>query len=181
MCSTTALAVTTLAASGVSAYNQYKSGQYQADVANQNAKLADAQANDAINRGNADAEQKRREMRQRQGQQAAALGATGGEMSSGSSLDIFGDTTQYGTLDALTTVNNAQREAYGYQVQAANSRAQADAAEQQGTVGAFSTLLTAPLKAYGVYNSGGGSWNPFTQSKAAPLSAAKGTRLPGGL
>ena len=39
-------------------------------------------------------------------------------------LDVFADNAQFGTLDALTTVNNAQREAYGYQVQGMNAQAQ---------------------------------------------------------
>ena len=113
MCDPTIAAGATLALSGLSAYNQYQQGKYTAAVAQQNADVATAQANDAINRGNAEADQRRRETRQRQGTQAAIMGATGADMSSGSALDIFGDTAQFGALDALTTVNNAQREAYG--------------------------------------------------------------------
>lgn len=175
MCDPTIAAGATLALSGLSAYNQYQQGKYTAAVAQQNADVATAQANDAINRGNAEADQRRRETRQRHGTQAAIMGATGADMSSGSALDIFGDTAQFGALDALTTVNNAQREAYGYQTQAANYEAQASAAKSSGTIGAATTLLTAPLKAYDAYQSFGGTWNPFTQSKAAPISAAVGT------
>jgi hypothetical protein len=115
----TALAGATIALGGVSAYNQYQSGKYQASVASQNAK-ATAQANDAINRGNAAAEQRRVQMRQQLGTQVATMGASGADLTSGTALDITGDTAQFGSLDALTTLNNAQREAYGYQVQAAN-------------------------------------------------------------
>ncbi|EOC1317147.1 hypothetical protein ACI09J_001769 [Cronobacter turicensis] len=165
MCSPTALAVTSLAASGVSAYNQYQNGKVAADVARQNADVAQAQANDAINRGNAEADQRRREMRQKTGQQTALMAAQGSDISSGSASDILNDTVQFGTLDALTTVNNAQREAYGYQVQAANYEAQADAARKQGNMGAFGTLLTSPLNAYGAYQIAGGTGNPFATSK----------------
>lgn len=107
--------------------------------------------------------------------------ATGADLSTGNALDIFGDTAQFGALDSLTTVNNAQREAYGYQVQAANYKAEASSARKQGNVGAATTLLTAPLKAYGAYQMFGGTWSPFTQSTPAPIGAAAGTRLPGGL
>ncbi|WP_204301439.1 hypothetical protein, partial [Stenotrophomonas maltophilia] len=86
----------------------------------------------------------------------------------------FGDTAQFGTLDALTTVNNAQREAYGYQVQSANYDAQAVSARKQGNMGGMTTLLTTPLQAYGAYQMAGGTWSPFSQ-KAAPISAAVGT------
>lgn len=176
MCSPAiALAGASVALGGLSAVNQYQNGRYQAAQANANADAAEAQAQDSINRGNAAADQRRTQMRQQLGTQNAAMGANGTDLSTGSALDVFGDTAQYGELDALTTVNNAQREAYGYQVQATNFRNQASAARQQGNAGAFTTLLTTPLNAYGAYNLGGGTWNPFTQSKAAPITAAVGT------
>lgn len=176
MCSPAiALAGASVALSGVSAYNQYQQGKYSSAVAEQNAEVATAQAQDSINRGNAQADEVRRRNRQAAGTQAATMGATGADLSTGGALDIFGDTAQFGALDALTTVNNAQREAYGYQVQAENYKAQASSARKQGNMGAFTTLLTAPLQAYGAYQMGGGTWSPFTKSKAAPISAAIGT------
>ena len=170
----TILAGATLAAGALSAYNQYETGKYSAAVAEQNADVAEAQAQDSINRGNAQAEEVRRRNRQAAGTQAATMGATGADLSTGNALDIFGDTAQFGTLDALTTVNNAQREAYGYQVQSANYDAQAVSARKQGNMGVMTTLLTTPLQAYGAYQMAGGTWSPFSQ-KAAPISAAVGT------
>ncbi len=61
-----------LAMSGIQAYTQYQQGASK--VAEANADIATAQANDAINRGNAEAEQRRRETRQRLGTQAATMG-----------------------------------------------------------------------------------------------------------
>lgn len=171
----TALAGASLAAGALSAVNQYQSGRQAAAVASDNAELAEAQAQDSINRGNAAAEESRRRNRQAAGTQAAIMGATGADMSTGSALDVFGDTAQFGELDALTTVNNAQREAYGYEIQASNYKNQASAAKKQGNMGAMTTLLTAPLNAYGAYKIAGGAWSPFTQSSAAPISAAVGT------
>lgn len=171
---TTILAGATLALGAMSAYNQYESGKYSAAVANKNAEFAETQAQDSINRGNAQAEEVRRRNRQAAGTQAAIMGATGTDLSTGGALDIFGDTSQFGTLDALTTVNNAQREAYGLQVQGSNYQSQASAARKQGNTGAMTTLLTAPLQAYGAYKIAGGEWSPFSQ-KAAPISAAVGT------
>ncbi|EPO5275718.1 virion core protein, T7 gp14 family [Citrobacter braakii] len=175
MCSPAiALVAVTVASTAASMYSQNQQAKYTSAVAEQNADVAEAQAQDSINRGNAEAEQRRREMRQRQGTQTANMAATGAELGSGSSLDIFGDTAQFGTLDALTTVNNAQREAYGLQVQAGNYQSQANAANSAGKSGMSQTLLTAPLQAYGAYQMGGGTWSPFSQ-KAAPISAAVGT------
>jgi len=66
----------------------------------------------------------------------------------GSALDIIGDTAMFGKLDALTTRNNAEREAIAYEAQGMNYNAQASidklSAEQYGTAGgiqAFSTAL----------------------------------------
>lgn len=170
-----------LALGGLQAYNQYQTGKYESAVANQNADIAESQAQDSINRGNAQADEVRRRNRQAAGTQAATMGATGSDLSTGGALDIFGDTAQFGALDAMTTVNNAQREAYGYEVQAANYKAQASSARKQGNTGAMTTLLTSPLKAYGAYQMFGGTWNPFTQSDPAPIGSATGTRLPRGL
>ena len=164
----------TVASTAASMYSQNQQAKYTSAVAEKNADVAEAQAQDSINRGNAEADQRRREMRQRQGTQAATMAATGAELGSGSSLDIFGDTAQFGALDALTTVNNAQREAYGYQVQGMNAQAQGAAAQSAAKSSMTSTLLTAPLKAYGAYQMGGGTWSPFSQ-KVAPISAAVGT------
>lgn len=175
MCGPAAFVAVSVAMSAMQAYNQHQQGKYAKAVADQNADIAEAQAEDSINRGNAEAEQRRREMRQRSGTASATMGATGAELSSGSSLDLFGDNTQFGTLDALTTVNNAQREAYGYQVQGMNATAQGNAAQSQARAAVTQTLLTAPLKAYGAYQMGGGTWSPFTQSSAAPISSAVGT------
>ncbi len=167
-----------LAMSGIQAYTQYQQGKYASKVAEANADIATAQANDAINRGNAEAEQRRRETRQRLGTQAATMGATGADLSTGNALDIFGDTAQFGTLDALTTVNNAQREAYGYQVQGMNAQAQGAAAQSAAKSSMTSTLLTAPLKAYGAYQMFGGTWSPFskgsTSSGGTPMLSNSG-------
>lgn len=174
MCGPVAFVAASLIASAMQAYSQNKQGKYAAAVANQNAETATAQANDAINRGNAAAEQRRVQMRQQLGTQAATMGAGGADLTSGTALDIAGDTAQFGSLDSLTTLNNAQREAYGYQVQSSNFYNQAAAAKSQARDAVAQTLITAPLKAYGAYQMGGGTWSPFTQN-AAPISASVGT------
>ncbi|AVE99171.1 TPA: hypothetical protein ACGRRT_001645 [Klebsiella aerogenes] len=166
----------TLVIGAMSAYNQNQQSKYQSAVASQNADIAEAQAQDAVNRGNIQAAEVQRRNRQAAGTQAATMGATGADLSTGTSLDIFGDTAQFGTLDALTTVNNAQREAYGYQVQSVNYDAEAKAARSAGKANATMTLLSTPLKAFGAYQTFGGTWSPFTQSSAAPISAASGTK-----
>lgn len=180
MCSPAiALVAVTVASAAASAYSQNQQAKYTSAVAEKNADIAEAQAQDSINRGNAQADEIRRRNRQAAGTQAATMGATGADLSTGGALDIFGDTAQFGALDALTTVNNAQREAYGYQVQAENYKAQASSARSQGNMGAMTTLLTAPLQAYGAYQMGGGTWSPFKTSVSSgggstPMLSNKG-------
>ncbi|MEO3287048.1 hypothetical protein ABHD38_24140 [Enterobacter cloacae] len=161
----------TLVIGAMSAYNQNQQSKYQSAVASQNADIAQQQAQDSINRGNAQADEVRRRNRQAAGTQAATMGATGAELSSGGALDIFGDTAQFGELDALTTINNAQREAYGFQVQGMNAQSESRSARANGRNAVGMTLLTAPIKAYGAYQMAGGTWNPFKTS----LSSGGGT------
>lgn len=157
MCSPTLLATGILVSSGMQAYSQSQSGKFNANIANQNAKQNDRAADDSINRGNAEAEKQRSRTRQLAGTQAATLSANGLDLAAGGALDMLGDTAAMGELDSLTLVNNAQREAYGYRMQAANDRLSAKMSRREGNFGAATTILTAPLKAYGAYQMAGGS------------------------
>lgn len=170
-----------LAMSGIQAYTQYQQGKYASKVAEANADIATAQANDAINRGNAEAEQRRRETRQRLGTQAATMGATGADLSTGNALDIFGDTAQFGALDSLTTANNAQREAYGYQVQAANYKAEASSARKQGECGSSNNIAHCASEGIRCVPDVWWDVESVYSKPPAPIGAAAGTRLPGGL
>lgn len=163
--------VASLAASGLSAYSQVQAGRYNAAVAQQNAAADTAAANDSINRGNQQAQQQRDQARAAGGSQAAAMAANGMDLNSGTALNFFGDTSRQGALDSLTSINNAQREAYGYQMQANNATSQAQMARYQGRMGAFTTLLTAPLNAYGAYRMAGGK-NLFEQSATKTATQA---------
>lgn len=152
---TTILAGSALALGAVSAYGQYQAGQQQARIANANADAQEIAARDTINAGNAEAAQQRQQTRQLQGQQAAAFGAGGTDMTSGSALNIFGDTAAGGQLDALTTVNNAERQAAGLNFQAGVSRAQGQIDRNAANLGATTTILNSALTAYGSYQSSG--------------------------
>lgn len=175
MCSPAILAVGVLASAGMQAYGQYQSGKFNADVSNQNARQNENAANDSINRGNAEAEKQRSRSRQLAGSQAAAMSASGLDLSSAGALDMFGDTAAMGTLDSLTLVNNSQREAYGLRMQAASDRLNAKMSRREGNFGAATTLLTAPIKAYGAYQLAGGTWNPFSGGTSATTAGGSST------
>lgn len=97
---------------------------YQAMVGRNRAMLADWQARDAIARGEAAAEIKGMEGDQKMGTAIAALAAQGTDMS-GSPASIIGDISAANKLDKLTIKSNAEREAYGFKVAAAESGSEA--------------------------------------------------------
>ena len=123
--------------------------RYQAQVADNNAKIAAWQADDATKRGLV-AEDKRNTLTSLQvSQQRAALGSGGSEVGAGTNVDIMGDTKAAGAFDALTIRSNAEREAYGYKVAGtsaeANARLQrqkADSADSSVWIGAGANLLS---------------------------------------
>lgn len=121
--------ITIMAAVGAaaSAYGAYSSSQaaaaqaeYQADVAQANATMAGYQREDALRRGEEDAQQAARQAERMRGTQVARLASNGLDISSGSALSILEDTTFFGAQDVQTIRNNAAREAWGHSVQADN-------------------------------------------------------------
>lgn len=140
--------------------NQRRIGEYNAKVAEQNAELAKRQSTDAIRRGANDAAKIREAARKANARGRAIMGSSGLLTDTGTNLDLLVQNTGVGELDALTLFNNAEREAYGFDVQetdflnqARNLRAQGDIAVsaaqsksnsllQSGLFNAGSTLVT---------------------------------------
>lgn len=106
----------TLGSAVLGAAGQIQQGQaaaaasnYNAQVADMNAKLSERRARDAIERGQLDEQRKRQEVAQIQGQQRAAMAANGVDLSFGSPLNIIVDTATMGEIDALTIRSSAAR------------------------------------------------------------------------
>lgn len=122
----------------VSSYGAYQqsraakqSASYNRTVAENNAKVAEWQAEDAIDRGRIREQEQRRKVTQLKGQQRAQLAATGFDVGEADALDILSDTAEFGELDALTVRSNAEREAYEARVRGINQTAQADLFQAQ--------------------------------------------------
>lgn len=130
----------------LSAYSAHKQGdaakkaakatseaaESQAQVYDFNAAVAELQSADAIERG-AEAEAKfRQQIRATIGSQRAALAGGNIDVSFGTAADVQADAAYLGELDALTIRTNAKREAWGYQVQAANYQKQAEVTRKAG-------------------------------------------------
>lgn len=153
---TAALAVSA-ATGGLSAYSQIQTSRANAALANANANAQEQAARDTINTANDQAYQQRMQARQVQGKQAVALASGGADLTSGNALDLTAETAQFGQLDALTTINNAQRQAAGLQFQAGVSRAQGKLERQSGNLGAASTILNSVTQGAYAYKTLGGT------------------------
>lgn len=141
---------------GMGVYGQIQQGKaaqkqadYQAKVADNNAKVAEYQAQDALDRGLIKEQQHRLKVSQLKGQQRSALAGSGVVVDSGSALDVLSDTAYFGEMDALTIRSNAEREAYQSRIGAQNFRAEStllalsgQQAVRAGRIGAVSSGLS---------------------------------------
>ena len=119
---------------------------YQAQVARNNQMVAEWNAQRALQQGQVDEQNQRFKSAALLGSQRAALASQGGDVNSGSPLDIQADTARAGEYDAQTIGNNAALKAYGYRVQAANTGAEANLDDYK----AASTMAALP---YGIGSS----------------------------
>ena len=99
---------------------------YQAQLARNNQMIAEGYAQRALQQGRVDEQNQRFKSAALLGSQRAALASQGGDVDSGSPLDIQADTARAGEYDAQAIRNNAALKAYGYRVQGANAGAEAD-------------------------------------------------------
>jgi hypothetical protein len=124
---------------GVKAFGEYQSGQSQQQAAESNARLAEAAAGDALSRGEEQAVRIRGQTDRLIGQQRAAYGANGVDLSQGSPLDVMLGSRRVSEEDIRTTRMNATREAWGLRTQAQAFRDQGSAAANAGLFGALGT------------------------------------------
>ena len=132
-----------LASALVGVVGQVQQGQASKAAGKANARVQSIMAADAIARGEADEASQRRRTAAFKGRQAAAFGASGAEINTGSALEILADTAQFGELDALRIRSNAEREAFGFLSGAAISRAAGENAATSANLAGFGTVLGA--------------------------------------
>lgn len=150
--------VTTIAGQRQQANALDKAGAYSRAAFDENARLAEQQAADALAQGKTAELRQRTAGRQFRGAQRARLAAQGIDISSGSAADVQAETVAMSELDALTIRNNARRAAYGYQVQAGDLRRQGALAELSARnqasalrTASYGTLLTGIGNTYSIY------------------------------
>jgi hypothetical protein len=111
---------------GVSQANAQKQQlNYQAAIANNNAIIAQQNQEYAAKAGAAQAQQVSLQEAQRLGAVKAAIAANNVDVNTGSAATVQESQRETGTLNALTTENNALLQAYGYGVQAQQYASQA--------------------------------------------------------
>jgi len=138
-------AISTLYSAGAS-YSAAKSGQAMSEA---NAKLAEQQGLASLRKGQQESDRIDRQARRVQGAQRAAYGAAGVDPNSGTPLEMQADTLYQAEQDKSLVRYNAELQKWGFDVEAANYRAQADAYGNKatgaiigGVLGAGSSLLT---------------------------------------
>ena len=105
---------------------------YLSQVARNNQMAAQRNAALALQQGEVDAQKSQLKTAQVMGSQRAALASQGGDIDSGSPLDILGDTARAGYADAATLRSNAALKAYNYSIQANDAEGAANDASFQG-------------------------------------------------
>lgn len=145
-------------------------GAREQEIAEQNAQLAEQQAEDELMIGREEAQRHAMGVRQFMGAQRARLAAQGIDIGAGSPADVLGETSYFGELDRLTIENNARRRAWGYRAEAANIRNQGAYAGLAARTQAaslrnqsWSSLLTGAANMAGIASSsyrGGGTRLP---------------------
>ncbi len=140
-----------LLSGGVQAYGLRQQAKYDAQVSEQNAKVADLQAEQAKQIGSIEEERQRARVRQQIASQRVAFAANNVDAATGTAAEVLGDTAGFGYADATMIRSNALREAWGYKADATNSRSRAKASRYNGRMGATGTLLTTGAQATGQF------------------------------
>jgi hypothetical protein len=109
---------TSIAGQANQAQAQAGQSNYLSQVARNNQIAAQRNAELARQQGEADAQKQQLKTASLEGGQRAALASQGGDVNSGSPLDILGDTARAGYTDTATIRNNAANKAYNYEIQA---------------------------------------------------------------
>ena len=122
-------------------------GEYQASMLDISAGFSDLKAEDAIKRGKRRAREIKKKARQIIGSQRVSLAGQGISLSDGSALAIQEDTAEMAELDAITTKNNAWKEAWGHRVKSFDLRNQSRLAKMASQSKARNTMMTSGLSA----------------------------------
>lgn len=156
MCEPTTILYVATALAATSAYQQSEArqeqGEYNAVIARNNAKMAEYQAEDAVQRGEVDAINARRKAAAIKGDQRATMAARGLDLGEGTAQSLLDQTDYFSKVDQGTIRGNAGKEAYAKKAQAANFLT--EATMYQNAADSESPLLSAAAAGASVYAAG---------------------------
>lgn len=153
---------------------QQAQAESQATALRRNAFYLNQTAADAKVRGLQEADLSRVQTQQLIGRQRAAMAGSGGVIDQDTNALIQQDTAQLGELDALTISNNAAREAYGYEVEAADKLMTARTLKTQGKRAPLTSLLGGAIGGAAFSYSGGLFGGGGTAAGAGTQAALSG-------
>lgn len=122
-------------------------GDYEATVANTNAKLAQLQSKQTLEAGDIEASRKDLQTQQAVGATRAQQGASGVDVASGSSALVRNSIQSVGQQDELTIRSNAQKQAWGYQTEAMQDTFKGKFAQLTASAESEQSILNGGLKA----------------------------------
>jgi hypothetical protein len=149
---TTAEAISTL----TQGQAQSSNASYEAQVAANNATIAQQNADYARKAGEAKAQQQSLAGAQQQGMIRAAIGANNVDVNSGSAEDVQSSQRELTNLGTQTTMNNALLQAYGYQSQATSYSAQSQLYNAEADQAITGSYISAAGGLLGGASSGSG-------------------------
>lgn len=138
---------------------QKKQGEANAQGLEQQAKIDAMSKADALAMGDRDTERMLWRTRQALGQQRAAIAANGIDPTTGTASELLGETAMFGEIEQQDARLNAARQAWGYDVSAANNRYGADMARWSGKANSNATILGGIAQSV---NLGAGQWGGGT-------------------
>lgn len=138
-----------------------KNAAYQAQVAQNNATIAEQNRQYAIKAGEVKAEAQGRADRARFNQLLAGQAASGVDVNSGSPVDVRATQRSTDVFDTDTTLHNALLKAYGYEGTAMNYEAQAGLNQAQSKQATAGLGLSTTAGLLGTASSLGSKWSAF--------------------
>lgn len=157
------------AGTGFAALQSSAQSRYQAQVADQNARLSAEAARTQQDATRQELETHWRRQAQLQGQQRVAMAAGGLDLGFGNAADLQADTAMLGREDAQRIIDQGANAVKGFDIESANYRSQAQASRQaaagalvDGAFGVATTALSGAAQ-YGTLKAqlGGAGRNSF--------------------
>jgi hypothetical protein len=143
----------TVIGSGISAYSAISQGDYQAQVAKNNAQIASNNSTYALQQGAVQEQDQALKTRAAVGEETASAASNGIDVNTGSAATVRAGTVGLGALSGATIRNNAARAALGFTQQSEQFSDQAQADAQAGALGAAAAGIGGVSQAGGLYNS----------------------------